>query len=120
MPAVLHALAADLIRTSAMAVADVKFAVYRSGLDAVGYAKGNVPVRTGELKNSIGVQYSATGLQFDLEAEADHAAYVEYGTSRMAPRPFVGPAVERAGRELQAKLQAVPPPSLMSLAARWR
>ena len=30
-----------------------------------------------------------------MEATANYSAFVEYGTSRMAPRPFVGPAKER-------------------------
>lgn len=102
-----------------MAEADARFVVYRSGLDAVGYARSVVAVDTGELKESIGVKYDVTGLAFALEAEADHASYVEYGTTRMGPRPFLGPSIERAAKEMEAKFNTAPLPSIMSLAARW-
>jgi HK97 gp10 family phage protein len=53
-------------------------------------AKGRAPVDTGYLRSSIGTRmtgpYSGT-----LEAKANYAGYVEYGTRRMREQPFMRP-----------------------------
>lgn len=117
--AALHRLGMDLARAAAMAPADVRLIVYRTGLDGVGYARAVVPRRTGNLARSIGVEYETDGMGFALTADEDYASYVEYGTSRMPPQPYLGPSLVRAAAELERKLTVAPLPSLMSLAARW-
>lgn len=56
------------------------------------YAKAKVPIDTGTLKGSIGVE-SVTDTEAVLVAKTDYAAYVEFGTRRMRARPFMRPAV---------------------------
>lgn len=53
------------------------------------------PVDTGELKASIGVQGT------DIVATARHAGFVEFGTVRMPPQPFMRPAVQAIRRPFQ-------------------
>lgn len=66
---------------------------------------GNPPaVVTGELKSSVRL-VKINNKHYRLEARADHAIPLEFGTSRMAPRPFLAPAVE-ANRE-EAKRQGI-------------
>lgn len=64
--------------------------------------KGHVPSKPGEppnqdtgtLANNIEtVQISP--LKVEVSSNAPYAAYLEYGTSRMAERPYMRPAVER-------------------------
>lgn len=63
-------------------------------------AKQLVPVATGELRASIHTEGS------DVIADAPHAAYVEFGTSRSGPQPFMfsaGDLGERILEELVAE-----------------
>lgn len=68
-------------------------AVRKTALDIESRAKSLAPVRTGNLRASIGV--TTTG---DLAAEvgptANYGKYVEFGTWKMAPRPYMSPAMQ--------------------------
>ena len=60
-------------------------------------AKAFAPVDTGNLRSSIGtdIDVSAASISATVGATASYAAYVEYGTSTMAPRAHLGPAYDR-------------------------
>jgi len=62
------------------------------GENIVADAKAFAPIKTGRLRNSIGK--TVFGRELEVYAEAEYAAYVEYGTSRMRPQPFLRPAFE--------------------------
>ncbi|MEU4410762.1 HK97-gp10 family putative phage morphogenesis protein [Streptosporangium sp. NPDC023963] len=81
---------------SAKAEQMTKAAVQKTGLDVVAGAQALVPVDTGNLKNSIGVDFDLDEFGFTVVATANYAAFVELGTSRMAPQPYMGPAFEAA------------------------
>lgn len=68
-------------------------------------AQAAAPVRLGELRDSIRVL--GAGLSAVVEATAPHAPYVEYGTSRMAPQPFMAPAADTGEAALASALEAV-------------
>ncbi len=76
-------------------------------------ARSYAPVRTGYLKSLIGVEQE--GFDVYLVAKAVYSAFVEFGTKRMAARPFIRPALESAagaaltalGRTLQAALERI-------------
>jgi HK97 gp10 family phage protein len=51
--------------------------------------RASVPVRTGALRASIRTDSEG------VVVGASYAAYVEYGTSHMAPQPFAGPSLHR-------------------------
>lgn len=70
------------------------------------YAKAKVPVDTGNLKNSIKVGQVDEN-HAELWATADYAAYVEFGTRRMAARPFMRPSVEDHIDEIEAVMARV-------------
>jgi len=62
------------------------------GQDIEKEAKRIVPVRTGFLRSSI--YHKKTGkLTLEVGASAPYAIYVEYGTSRMSPKPYLRPAI---------------------------
>ena len=68
-------------------------------------AKINCPVRTGTLRRSINTQAEMQG---QLKAVAhigpntNYAPYVEFGTRRMSPRPYLRPAFEsRKGEAIE-------------------
>lgn len=64
-------------------------------------AKARVPVRTGRLKASIRTQKTAN-LRREViadslkSADESYAIFVEKGTSRQAPQPYMAPAVDAA------------------------
>ena len=60
-------------------------------------ARELAPVDTGELRESI--SFAATDNGAVVYASANHAAMVEYGTSRMSPRPFMLPAARAVAHE---------------------
>jgi HK97 gp10 family phage protein len=58
-------------------------------------ARALVPVRTGALRASIRAERTDAGHAVRAGGGAvDYAAYVEFGTQRMAAQPYLRPAVE--------------------------
>ena len=54
-------------------------------------ARGMCPVRTGALRNSIKTECSGT--HAEISANCSYAGYVEFGTYKMAARPFMVPGL---------------------------
>lgn len=79
-------------------------AIRKAAHDIEAGAKNVVPVDTGNLKNSI-----QTTMEGDLTAvvgtHVEYAPYVEYGTRRMAARPYLGPAAEAVRPSLEAAMK---------------
>lgn len=71
---------------------DVKRVVRHNGAEMQTKAMQNAPVDTGTLKRSIGLEMADGGLTAEVEATADYAGYVEYGTRPMEAQPYLGPA----------------------------
>lgn len=69
------------------------------GLQAEGYAKMLCPVDTGRLRNSITHTYDASEQKAYVGTNVEYAAYVEYGTSKTKPQPYIRPAVADHGDE---------------------
>lgn len=98
-PSDLRGLAADLNRASGQVGARAA-RVLRSGAARIeADAKTAAPVDTGNLQASIGTTITGDGRHGSMTAEigptAHYGAYVELGTSKMAPQPYLIPAMER-------------------------
>lgn len=66
----------------------------RRGVEHVASAPGEAPASdTGRLANSIRTQYKKDGLVGVVVASTSYAARLEYGTVRMAARPYMRPAL---------------------------
>ena len=80
--------------------------VRKTAADVEARAKSIVPVDTGNLKNSI-----QTEMESDLTAvvgtNVEYAPYVEYGTYKMAARPYLGPAAEAVRPGFEAAMKAL-------------
>ena len=66
-------------------------------------------VNTGTLRNSIFVRtvsVSTTHRQIEVGTRVKYAGYLEYGTSRMRPRPFMRTAVLRAQPQITSMTTA--------------
>lgn len=68
------------------------------------YAKQIVPVRSGELRDSIDGAVNEN--QIRVFADAPHAAAVEEGTSKQAAQPFMRPAFLATRAKLSARTRA--------------
>jgi HK97 gp10 family phage protein len=58
-------------------------------------AKGNAPVDTGEMRDSIHVEDTDEGSQ--VVVGTDHWIFPEFGTIYMAAEPFMRPLIEELG-----------------------
>lgn len=92
----LHALAADLTKASTRAKERAPLVVRKAALDVVAHGKRFSPVDTGATKGSIGADITTEGGEVVavIGPTTHYAPYLEYGTSRAAPRPFMGPALD--------------------------
>ena len=59
-------------------------ALERCGMQAEGYAKGLVPVDTGNLRNSISYRVDESNKEVVIGTNNEYAAYVELGTGKYA------------------------------------
>jgi len=58
-------------------------------------AAGEPPATdTGFLVNNIALKVDVDGLGASVESRADYSTFLEFGTSKMAARPFMQPALE--------------------------
>jgi HK97 gp10 family phage protein len=64
------------------------------GVEVIETAKPNVPVQTGELRDSSYVDTYTQGetVKVDYGYSANHAAPVEFGTGNRTPKPYLRPA----------------------------
>jgi len=80
--------------------ARVSALVRRAAFEIEARAKQLAPVRTGHLRNSIQTDVESNGLAAHVGTSVAYAAYVEFGTRRMAPRPYLAPAAEAVRADL--------------------
>jgi HK97 gp10 family phage protein len=75
----------------------VRVAVEKTSADIQRDAQIIVPVDTGHLKGSITHETRSTsdGAEGTIGPTAAYGDFVERGTSRMAPQPYMGPAADR-------------------------
>lgn len=67
-------------------------ALTKIGLVAVSYAKRLCPVDTGRLRNSI--TFYTEDKAVHIGTNVEYAQFVEEGTSKQKPQPYLRPAVE--------------------------
>ena len=66
-------------------------------------AKRRAPVRTGYLRSNITAAKAGRNAA-DVISAAPYAAYVEFGTSKMAPRAHLRPAIEATMDDMVAAI----------------
>lgn len=72
-----------------------KTVVSKTGHDSVASMQQLAAVDTGAMKNSTGVDIDSDGLGFEAGPTVEYAPFVEWGTTKMAPQPFVVPGFEQ-------------------------
>lgn len=84
---------------------DVKRVVKQNGSELQTAAERVVPVDTGTLKRSIGLEIKDSGLTAEVEPTAEYAPYVEYGTRYMRAQPYLRPSLERQEGQFKADMK---------------
>ena len=97
--------AADLLRASTGIDAMGARAAERVGRGALKTAQSVVPVDSGDLERSL--RFRRDGSTAVVSSDLYYAAFQEYGTSEMAPNPFMGPAVDVWGPRLVAEVEGI-------------
>lgn len=82
-----------------------KRAVEKVGKRAAATARKAAPTETGRLSRSIRVKVDGT--RAVVETDLYYARFQEFGTSKMAPNPFMGPAFQRHAPELVKEVEAI-------------
>jgi hypothetical protein len=84
-----------LVAVQILASPELALAMELVGDAALEIVQQDVPVDTGELRDSLYVERIGPGRR--IGASADHAMPVEFGTSDMAAQPFLRPALSKLG-----------------------
>ena len=90
----LSKLALDLAGAESKTVVMASRAIRKAALDIEAHAKAKAPVDTGALRGSISTTVANTGLEAEIGPTVHYGLYVELGTARMAPQPYMGPAAD--------------------------
>ena len=93
--------AGNLVRNTAVtsinqgAKSGVTYQLYNPRRTHTASSAGQPPATdTGFLVNNIVLDIDNNGLGANVESRADYSAFLEFGTSKMAARPFMQPALE--------------------------
>lgn len=99
----------DLTGASRSALPMARLAVQKACADIKADAQLAAPVRNGDLRKSIGyeTQQLATSVWGEVGPTVEYGGYVEYGTSRMAPQPYITPAFDKHAPLLEAALEQI-------------
>lgn len=103
----LDQLAADLLQAAQTVAREAPDVVSFAAARTAEAARAAAPVRTGALQRSITTRATLGGLSTVVEAGAAHAAFVEYGTSKMPPQPFMRPAADAAEADFMKAMEAL-------------
>lgn len=88
-------------------LAPAKVILRQNGAEMQQKAMRNAPVDTGTLKRSIALHIIDDGCTAEVEASAEYAGYVEYGTRFMAAQPYLRPALAEQKVRLEADLKKI-------------
>lgn len=87
---------ASMKKLEAQILENIEEALEDSANNLVEKARERVPVKTGDLRDSIKVQKGEGDLNYLVQASAPHARFIEFGSLKTPARPFLGPAVEES------------------------
>jgi HK97 gp10 family phage protein len=88
-------LAADLAVAGPRQVLFATKALQKTAHDVEATGKQLAAVDTGDMRDSIGIDWDLPKLEAVIGPTVDYAPYVEFGTSKQAPQPFMEPALKR-------------------------
>lgn len=80
-----------------------------AGEEGLQVAKSQCPVKTGHLRDGNQIEVSTNGnvLTLHFFNEVEYGPYVNYGTSKMSPRPFFSAGTEAIKQKLDQELSNI-------------
>lgn len=96
--AALEALPASFREVVALTIAEAAQIIFEE-------ARSRVPVLTGGLYRSIGVNIRKDGMQAAIGSGAEHAPFVEFGTKQTPAQPWLYPAFLRGARHVRKTMR---------------
>lgn len=105
----MNRLAADLTTSGLIAGARAGKAVSKALHDIQAGAQTRTPVDTGFLRSSISTEMQASGttIRGEVGPTANYGRYVEEGTSRQRPQPYLRPATDAVLPSYEAALEQI-------------
>ena len=95
----------DLVRASTGIDKLAERVAERIGLGTLKTAQSLVPVDSGDLERSL--TFRRKGSVATVTSSLYYSAFQEFGTSQMAPNPFIGPAAVTWGERLVAEVEGI-------------
>lgn len=95
--------AADLGKAAATVTARASEVIRKTAVKIASTAGDLAPVRTGALRKSIKADHR--GLSADIGSSVPYAGFVEYGTYKDSPQPFMGPALAHHEGDLVKEME---------------
>jgi len=102
----LTALAGDLSKAAATAPVKAAVVVQKAAVDTQRDAQAFCPVDTVNLRASIETEPMGP-LAAEIGPTASYGHFVEFGTSRMGPQPYLGPGLDRNTPAFLAAMEQV-------------
>jgi HK97 gp10 family phage protein len=102
----------DVETGSQEATKQVRNTVRKATFETESGGKQRAAVLTGFMRNSITSDFQGSNADVAVGTtgpEAEYAPYVEHGTSRQAPQPFMGPAADEVEPTFYAALESIDP-----------
>lgn len=90
----------------------VRAVVRKSVFETQARGSAKAPVLTGALRASFSADFIGSNrdvAQGETGPEVNYARFVELGTSRQAPQPYMGPAADEVEPTFYAALEAIDP-----------
>lgn len=97
--------ARDLARAASGIDRKANAAIDRVGRGALATARVAAPTDTGALRQGLSLRRQ--GSRAVVESDTYYSAFQEFGTSQMAPNPFMGPAIDRWAPELVREVERI-------------
>lgn len=102
--------AADMQKAPGRVGKEAADTVRKSGTQLQRAAQAAAPTRTGALRGSIRVENNGSGNSGSISArvftDLRYAFFVEHGTSKMPPQPFLSPSVDGVEGPFYAAIEA--------------
>lgn len=105
-----RAVEVQLARASGQVGARAAVVVRHAAHEVEARGKRAAPVDTGALRNSISTDFAFFSIEAEIGPTVGYGAYVELGTSRQAPQPYMFPAGDAVEPGFRAALEQVSDP----------
>lgn len=103
----LDGLIVKIPKTKKRLVDKARLAILEATFNCQREARVLVPKDTKNLMRSIQARLTAGGFQGIVGTNVNYAAFVEFGTRKQNPQPYLGPAFDKISKEFDEQLRKI-------------